>query len=250
MVGGAVGLRSDQPPYALEFGDGTSVRCKTMVIASGVSYRKPQMERRAAFEGAGVYYAATTVEAEMCRGAKVVIVGGGNSAGQAAVFLSQTARQVRIFVRSKNLSSSMSRYLIRRIDEIDSIEVTFETEIEAMLGTGRLEAVRCRLHGAGKIAEYQVQHVFLMTGGVPNTAWLSRSIALDERRFIKTGPALSAEDLGRCGWSLPRSPYLLETSLPGVFAAGDVRGGNVKRVAAAVGEGSSAISYVLQHLQD
>jgi thioredoxin reductase (NADPH) len=248
--GGAVRLGCDQSPYGIEFGSGASIRCRTMVIASGVSYRKPQIEQRATFEGAGVYYAATTVEAEMSRGADVIIVGGGNSAGQAAVFLSQTARHIRIFVRSKNLSSSMSRYLIRRIDEIASIEVHFETEIEAMLGAERLEAVRCRLHTSGELAEFDVQHVFLMTGGVPNTAWLSESVALDERRFIKTGAALSAEELGVCGWSLSRSPYFLETSLPGVFAAGDVRGGNVKRVAAAVGEGSSAISYVLQYLQE
>lgn len=250
MLGGAVGLRCDQPPYGLEFGDGTCIRSRTMVIASGVSYRKPEIAQRAAFEGDGVYYAATTVEAEMCRGADVIIVGGGNSAGQAAVFLSRTAHRVRVFVRSRSLSSSMSRYLIRRIDEIVNIEVHFETEIEAMLGDDRLEAVRCRLHASGELAEFDVQHVFLMTGGVPNTAWLAECVALDQRSFIKTGAALTPEDLGVHRWSLPRSPHLLETSLPGVFAAGDVRGGNVKRVAAAVGEGSSAISYVLQYLQE
>jgi thioredoxin reductase (NADPH) len=250
MMGGAVGLHHDRPPYGLEFGDGSAIRCRSMVIASGVSYRKPEIAQRAAFEGAGVYYAATLVEAEMTRGTDVIIVGGGNSAGQAAVFLSQTVRQVRILVRSNSLSSTMSRYLTRRIEEIANIDVSFEMEIEAMVGEERLESVRCRLHASGEVAEFAVQHVFLMTGGVPNTAWLNETVALDERRFIKTGPALSAEDLEECGWALPRSPYLLETSLPGIFAAGDVRGGNVKRVAAAVGEGSSAISYVLQYLQE
>jgi thioredoxin reductase (NADPH) len=250
MMGGAVGLQHDRPPYGLAFGDGTSIRCRAMVIASGVSYRKPDIAQRTVFEGAGVYYAATMVEAEMTRGADVIIVGGGNSAGQAAVFLSQTARRVRVLVRSKTLSSSMSRYLSRRIEEVANIDVLFETRIEALLGDDRLTAVRCRSQASDQVAEFDVQHVFLMTGGVPNTGWLNETLALDERRFIKTGPALSADDLSGCGWALPRSPFLLETSLPGVFAAGDVRGGNVKRVAAAVGEGSSAISYVLQHLQE
>jgi thioredoxin reductase (NADPH) len=165
------------------------------------------------------------------------------------VFLSKAARRVQILVRSQNLSATMSQYLMQRIADIDTIEVRFATEIEELIGDGALEAIRCRDHASGELVEFAVRHVFLMTGGAPNTAWLNGCVATDDRGFIKTGLDLAPEDLAESNWPLRRAPYFLETSLPGVFAAGDARGGNVKRVAAAVGEGSSAISYVIQSMR-
>jgi thioredoxin reductase (NADPH) len=249
MMGSAVKLHCDRRPYGLELQNGACIRSKAVVVASGVSYRKPPIAQLPSFEGVGVYYAATVVEAELCSGADVVIVGGGNSAGQAAVFLSNAARRVQILVRSQNLSATMSQYLMQRIAGIDTIEVRFATEIEELLGDGALEAIRCRDHTSGELLEFAVRHVFLMTGGAPNTAWLNGCVATDDRGFIKTGLDLAPEDLAESNWPLQRAPYFLETSLPGVFAAGDARGGNVKRVAAAVGEGSSAISYVIESMQ-
>jgi thioredoxin reductase (NADPH) len=250
MIGSAVKLHGDHRPYGVELQSGACIWSKAIVLASGVSYRKLPIAQLRSFEGVGVYYAATTVEAELSSGADVVIVGGGNSAGQAAVFLSQAARRVHILVRSKSLSDTMSQNLVQRIADIATIEVHFAMEIEQMLGDGKLEAISCRNHASGEVIELAVRHLFLMTGGVPNTAWLGGRVATDSRDFIKTGVDLAPDDLVENGWPLQRAPFFLETSLPGVFAAGDARGGNVKRVAAAVGEGSSAISYVMQSMHE
>jgi thioredoxin reductase (NADPH) len=196
------------------------------------------------FQGAGVYYGATPMEAQLCVGEEVVVVGGGNSAGQAAVFLAQTVRRVYLLVRGTALADSMSRYLIRRIETNPSIVLRTETEVVALDGAGHLEQVRWRDQRAGSEETHDIRHVFLMTGAVPNTGWVERCVVLDDKGFIKTGPDLSPADLLAAGWPLTRPPYLLETSRPGVFAVGDVRGGNVKRVASAVGEGSIAIAFV------
>ena len=174
---------------------------------------------------------------------EVIVVGGGNSAGQAAVFLSQTGRRVHVLVRSNSLSGSMSRYLLRRIEEASTIQVRPRTEIVALEGNGRLEHVTWR-DGAGVVSRHDIRHVFLMTGAEANTGWLSSRVTLDEKNFIKTGADLTQKDLAAAQWPLERPPYLLESSLPGVFAVGDVRCGNIKRVASAVGEGSIAISFV------
>jgi thioredoxin reductase (NADPH) len=246
----ANGLGCDRRPYALKFDDGEKVPARTVVIATGAQYRKLSLENLSRFEGAGVYYGATHLESQLCGGDDVVIVGGGNSAGQAAVFLSQTARHVYVLVRANGLAESMSRYLVRRIEETPNIELRINTEVTALTGNDQLEAVEWRSNKTGKVEQHQIGALFSMTGAVPNSAWLEGCVACDAAGFIKTGTALSKEDLERAKWPLARPPYLLETSLPGVFAVGDVRGGNVKRVASAVGEGSIAVSFVHQVLAE
>ena len=223
---------------------------RAVVIATGAEYRRPDLENLSQFEGSGVYYGATFVEAQLCAGDEVVVLGGGNSAGQAAVYLAQTTKRVHILVRSNGLADSMSRYLIRRIEENPVIVLHTPTEIAGLEGESQLERVRWRNNLTGSIDTHQIKHVFVMTGAVPNSGWLDRCIALDATGFIKTGPDLSAEDLAAAKWPLTRHPHLLETSLPGVFAVGDVRGGNIKRVASAVGEGSIAVSFVHRVLHE
>ena len=226
------------------------VSARTVIIATGAAYRTPALENLSRFEGAGVYYGATFMEAQLCRNEEVVVVGGGNSAGQAAVFLAQTAKRVHMLVRAGGLAESMSRYLIRRIEQNPAIVLRTNSEISALDGNDHLERVRWREAETGIIETHDIRHVFVMTGAVPSTQWLSGCVALDAKGFIKTGLDLSPEDLARAQWPLIRAPHLLETSLPGVFAVGDVRGGNIKRVASAVGEGSIAISFVHQALSE
>jgi thioredoxin reductase (NADPH) len=179
----------------------------------------------------------------------VVVVGGGNSAGQAAVFLAQTAKKVHMLIRGKGLSDTMSRYLIRRIEENPAIELRVCTEVTALEGEEHLERVEWRTAGKPSQAQ-EIRHVFVMTGAAPATRWLDGCLTLDAQGFIKTGTDLSHEELVVAQWPLARPPYLLETSRPGVFAVGDVRAGNVKRVASAVGEGSIAVSFVHRVLQE
>jgi thioredoxin reductase (NADPH) len=182
--------------------------------------------------------------------AEVAVVGGGNSAGQAAVFLAGVARHVHVLVRSAGLVDTMSRYLIRRVEENPCITLRPFTEIDALEGNGQLERVRWRCSRTGVTETRDLHHVFLMTGAVPNTGWLDGCVLLDEKGFVRTGPDLHAEDLAGAGWPLTRHPLLLETSRPGVFAVGDVRSGNVKRVASAVGEGSVCIQLVHRALHE
>ena len=247
---GAKRLACDRTPYAIEMDGDLRVPARTVIIASGATYRTPSFENLSQFEGAGVYYGATFMEAQLCRGEEVVVVGGGNSAGQAAVFLAQTAKLVHILVRSSGLAETMSRYLIRRIEQNPAIVLRTNTEITTLEGTNHLERVNWRERDTGKIEAHEIRHVFVMTGAVPSTQWLIGCVALDDKGFIKTGPDLSQDDLAAAHWPLARRPHLLETSLPGVFAVGDVRGGNIKRVASAVGEGSIAISFVHQVLSE
>jgi thioredoxin reductase (NADPH) len=197
-----------------------------------------------------VYYGATFVEAQLCSGEDVIVVGGGNSAGQAAVFLAQTARHVHMLVRSDGLTESMSRYLIRRIQDNPAVAVHTRTEIVALDGSDRLERVSWQDNSSGSVETRDIKHVFVMTGAIANTGWLQGCVAVDAKGFIKTGPELSPDDLTAARWPLARPPHLLETSLPGVFAVGDVRSGNVKRVASAVGEGSVAIAFVHRTLAE
>jgi thioredoxin reductase (NADPH) len=221
-----------------------------VIIATGAEYRRLALENLSEFEGAGIYYGATFVEAQLCGGDDVIVVGGGNSAGQAAVFLSQTAKKVYMVVRASGLSDTMSRYLVRRIEENPAIELHTRTEITGLEGNGQLERVRWHDRQADRAETREVKHVFVMTGASPNTSWLDGCVAIDANGFIKTGPDLTPDDLTAAKWPLTRPPHLLETSLPGVFAVGDVRGGNVKRVASAVGEGSIAVSFVHRVLQE
>jgi len=246
----AKGLACDRRPYALKFADGEKVPARTVVIATGAQYRRLSLENLPRFEGAGVYYVATHLESQLCAGEDVVVVGGGNSAGQAAAFLAQAARRVYVLVRSDGLAESMSRYLIRRIEESPNIELRTNTEVIGLNGSDRLEAMEWRNNNTGKVEKHKISALFSMTGAVPNSAWLEGCVTSDAAGFIKTGSDLSKEDLELAKWPLARPPYLLETSLPGVFAVGDVRAGNVKRVASAVGEGSIAVSFVHQVLAE
>jgi thioredoxin reductase (NADPH) len=239
----AVRLACERKPYAIEMNDGQRIPARTVIIASGAQYRKLPIKNLSQFEGAGVYYGATRLEAQLCSDEEVVVVGGGNSAGQAAVFLAQTAQKVHMLVRSEGLAGSMSRYLIRRIEESPKIELYPHTEIIALGGNNHLERVEWRNSETGEVESCKIGHVFSMTGAVPNSSWLRGCVVLDEQGFIKTGHDLAPEDLAGIVWP-KRPPFLLETSLPGVFAVGDVRSGNIKRVASAVGEGSIVVSFV------
>jgi thioredoxin reductase (NADPH) len=251
IIAKAARLICDRKPYVVELENGAQIFARTVVIATGAQYRKLPLENLSQFEGAGIYYSATFVETQLSGGEEVVVVGGGNSAGQAAVFLAQTTKRVHLLVRSPSLATSMSRYLIRRIEENPTIIFRPQTEIVAVEG-GRdhLESIYWRNNQTGQTQKHEIRHLFVMMGANPNTRWLNDCVPLDEKGFIKTGLDLSPEDLSTAGWPLPRQPYLLETSLPGVFAVGDVRCGNIKRVASAVGEGSIAISFVHKLLQE
>jgi thioredoxin reductase (NADPH) len=234
----AAALKCVRPPYALQLDDGGTFQSRSLIVATGVEYRRLDLPNLRQFEGAGVYYGATQVEAQVCADQEVAIVGGGNSAGQAAIFLSTVAKHVYLLVRGPGLSETMSRYLVARIEACPQITLKTFTEIEALEGNGHLERTHWRNTKTGERHTCNSQHLFLMTGAAPNTAWLDGCVSLDSKQFIKTGAELGAD------WRLTRPPYLLETSLPGVFAVGDVRAGSMKRVAAAVGEGSMAVQFV------
>jgi thioredoxin reductase (NADPH) len=246
----AVRLQCERTPYAVEFDDGSRVSARTIIIASGAHYRRLEIEDLSRFENAGVYYAATFMEAQVCRGEEVIVVGGGNSAGQAAVFLAQSVKRVHLLVRSGGLADTMSRYLMRRIEGSPDIELHTFTEVVGLEGNQHVERVQLRNNKTGAVETRHIRHVFTMLGATPSTAWLENCVALDSRGFIKTGTELSAHDLETSKWALTRPPHLFETSLPGIFAVGDVRSGNVKRAAAAVGEGSIVVSFVHQVLAE
>jgi len=250
LVAKASQLVCDGRPYVIELENGARISTRTVMIATGVQYRKLPLENLSRFEGAGVYYGATFVEAQLCGGEEVVVVGGGNSAGQAAVFLAQNAKHVHMLVRSSGLTASMSRYLIRRIENTPTIILRPRTEIVTLEGGAHLESVHWRNNQSGETEKHEISHVFIMTGAEPNTHWLNGCIILDDKGFIKTGSDLLSDNFSASAWPLMRQPYLLETSLPGVFAVGDVRSGSVKRVASAVGEGSIAISFIHKVLQE
>jgi thioredoxin reductase (NADPH) len=239
----AVSLECERPLLRIDVGGGAKVQARAVIIATGVEYRRPDLPNLARFEGVGIYYAATQVEANSCRGEDVIVVGGGNSAGQAAVFLSGKGRQVLMLVRGPGLAESMSRYLIRRIEETPDIVLRTRCEIAALEGEGHLERVTWG-QASGERTTASIRHVFLMTGANPNTAWLRNCVVKDEKGFVKTGPDLLPADLGAAAWPLARPPLLFETSVPRVFAVGDVRANSLKRVAAAVGEGSVCVQLV------
>ncbi len=250
LIARATRIVCDHSPYIVEAENGARIPARTILIATGAQYRKLPLKNLSQFEGAGVYYGATFVERQLCSGEEVIVIGGGNSAGQAAVFLAQTTTRVYVLVRSAGLATSMSRYLIRRIEESPNVIVKPHTEIIALEGNLSLDSVRWRNSQTGQIEKHRIKRIFVMTGADPNTSWLNGCLVLDAKGFIKTGSDLSPENLSATGWSLKRQPYLLETSLPGVFAAGDVRGGSIKRVASAVGEGSTVISFVHKIIQE
>ena len=243
-------LVCDHRPYKVVVEKGPPVSTRTIVIATGAEYRKPQWKNLSRFEGAGIYYSATYMEAQLCSGEEVIVIGGGNAAGQAAILLAQSTKRVHMLVRSNGLEDNMSRYLIRRIEDTPVIVVHPHTEIAKLEGGDHLESVRWQNNQTEQYEEHKIRHIFLMTGAAPNTRWLDGCVVLDDKGFIKTGTDLSADNLSTVRWPLARPPYLLETSLPGVFAVGDVRSGSIKRVASAVGEGSIAISFIHKVLQE
>jgi thioredoxin reductase (NADPH) len=238
----AQSLQCVRLPYAVQLDDGGAVQARSIIVASGAQYRRLNLPNLSQFEGLGVYYGATQVESQLCKDQEVVVVGGGNSAGQAALYLSGFATRVHLSVRGAGLESTMSRYLIARIEASPNITLKAWTEVGALEGNGHLERVHCRNTKTGATEIHEVRNLFLMTGAVPNTAWLDGCLALDAKQFIRTGVDLGSE------WPLRRAPFLLETSRPGIFAVGDVRAGSVKRVASAVGEGSMAVQFVHQIL--
>jgi len=241
------GLHCGNPFHELELDSGERVRSRTVVIASGARYRKPTLERLGAFEGAGIYYGATYLESRLCHGQEVVIVGGGNSAGQAAVFLSEAAEKVYVLVRSEGLAASMSQYLIRRIETTKNIELLTFTEIVELRGTTQLDGVRWRHGKTMQETSRPVRHVFIFIGAAPNSDFIAGSIATDENGFICTGSEVTRPEAEQ-PWLLSRPPFPLETSCPGIFAVGDVRATSTKRVASAVGEGSTVVQFVHQAL--
>jgi thioredoxin reductase (NADPH) len=246
----AARLRCTRRPFAIAVDAGSESESRAIIIATGAQYRKLSIQDPSKFDGIGVYYSATPMEAALCKGEEIIVVGGGNSAGQAAVFLAQTAKRVHMYVRSEGLAETMSRYLIRRIEEHERIDLRVRTEIEALSGSDHLEHVTFRDRSKSDAETCPIRHVFVMAGAVPNSHWLDGCLALDDKGFIKTGPDLTRGELEAARWPLERPPYLLETSRPGVFAVGDVRSGNLKRVASAVGEGAMAVAFVHRVLSE
>ena len=247
----AVRLNCDRRPYRVALDDGNTLSARAIVIATGAQYKKPNLANLKKFEGQGIYYGATYIESQLCGHDDVIVVGGGNSAGQAAVFLSQTARRVYMLVRSGGLAETMSRYLIQRITENPAIELHFNTEIVGLEGGTQLERVSWIDKTTGMTSVHDIRHVFIMAGASPRTEWLRGCVAMDKNGFIITGRDLetSGSSNGQT-WPLTRGPLMLETSLPAVFAVGDVRSGNVKRVASAVGEGAISVNLVHRALAE
>lgn len=253
----AVDLARDGDSYCLSLKDGRRLKARAVVIATGAQYSRLPIENLERFEGRGIYYGATPMEAQLCGGQDVCIVGAGNSAGQGAVFLSQAARNVHVLFRRPNIRDTMSEYLVRRLEETPNIHLHAETEIETLHGTGSEDQLNDRLtrlsfrHRTTKdISEHDIGFVFLFIGAQPFTDWLPQHMSCDEKGFVKTGPDLSNLDLVRAGWTLDRMPTRYETSWPRVYAVGDVRIGSVKRVASGVGEGSVVVSDIHKALAE
>jgi thioredoxin reductase (NADPH) len=246
----ATRLVCDRKPYAVEIDDGQRISARAVIIAAGAQYRKPELPRLSEFEGAGIYYGATFMEAQLCKDEEIAVIGGGNSAGQAAVFLAGGAKHVHMFVRAKGLAQSMSRYLVRRIEANPKITLRTETDLIELEGGRHLEEIAWQHAPSGEVERRAIRHVFVMTGAEPSTNWLLGCLACDEKGFIKTGADLTRDDLDAADWPLTRAPHTLETSLPGVFAVGDVRSGSMKRVASAVGEGAAAVALVHRAIRE
>ena len=243
-------LDCDRRPYAVHLNLGTTVRARTIIIATGAEYRQLALANASRFLGAGLYYAATATEVRRCEMKAVIVVGGGNSAGQAAIFLAGKCRHVHLLVRANGLADTMSHYLIRRIAETPNITLHVNTEIASLEGDEQLERVIWKTGPQNVLESHAIGHVFLMTGAVPSTDWLKECIALNDKGFVRTGSDLIAAEFRHSNGYATRLPQSFETNWPGIFAVGDVRCGSVKRVAAAVGEGSACVQQVHQALRD
>jgi thioredoxin reductase (NADPH) len=246
-----VHINCDQRPYQLLLEDGSVLQARSIIIASGAQYNRPNIANLKQFEGNGIYYAATFMESQLCGGDDVIVIGGGNSAGQAAVFLAETAHRVYMLVRGKTLAETMSRYLSQRIAQHPKIELHLESELQSLEGDSHLERVTWLDRSSWEQETREIRHVFVMAGASPHSDWLRGCVALDQQGFVLTGrdldPVLADAPVK---WPLERPPQMLETSLPAVFAVGDIRSGNVKRVASAVGEGAISIHLVHRALAE
>jgi len=246
-----VKLDCDRRPYQLMLENGKVLQARSIIIAAGAQYNTPNVANLKQFEGNGIYYAATFMESQLCGGDDVIVIGGGNSAGQAAVFMAETAHKVYMLVRGKSLSDTMSRYLTQRITTHPVIELHLEAELQSLEGDSHLERVTWLDRLSGQSSTREIRHVFVMAGASPRSDWLRGCVAMDQQGFILTGRDLDPvlESAPR-KWPLGRPPEMLETSLPAVYAVGDIRSGNVKRVASAVGEGSISIHLVHRALAE
>jgi thioredoxin reductase (NADPH) len=243
------GLEVNGAARTLRFADGSAVSAQAVILATGVSYRQLDVPGTAELTGRGVYYGSALTEAAACQGQDVYIVGGANSAGQAAMFLAQTARRVTLLVRAPQLAASMSYYLLQRVQEAPSITVRTDTVVEAAHGKEHLEGLTLRDRATGRSETVDAQWMYVFIGAAPLTDWLEGTVLRDSHGFVLTGPDLSADGGPPAGWVLDRPPYHLETSVPGVFAAGDVRAESAKRVASAVGEGAMAVMLAHRYLE-
>ncbi|MBC8077575.1 MAG: FAD-dependent oxidoreductase, partial [Chloroflexales bacterium] len=241
-------VRLNGPYRVLTLGDGSEISCHALLISTGVSYRKLDAPGIAGLTGAGVYYGAAMTEAISCRDETVCIVGGANSAGQAAIYFSQYARKVLVLVRGDSLAKGMSQYLVERIEQAPNIEVRICTSVAEVRGTASLETVVVTDANTGAIDEIAASALFIFIGAQPRTDWLDGVVERDKGGFILSGPDVMRDGKRPKGWQAQRDPFLLETSVPGIFVAGDVRAGSVKRVASGVGEGSIAIQFVHRYL--
>ena len=245
LASSVVGLSPGPDSHVLHFDDGGQVTAKSVIIATGARYNRLPLERLSLFEGVGVYYAATQMEAQACAGGPVVIVGGGNSAGQAALFLSEHSAEVCIVIRGDSIRLSMSRYLIDQIEDNPQIRVIPNTDVVGLVGKKRLEGVELRDKAAGTVSTLSIAGLFIFIGATPSTRWIDKQLAEDEHGFLLTGPDVPVSSLD----GSDHVPLLLETSRPGIFCVGDVRSRSVKRVAAAIGEGAMAVRLVFERLQ-
>lgn len=247
----AVGLKRQDGRYRIELLEGGQVVARSVIAATGARYRRLDVPRLGRFEGVSIHYAATEAEAQRCEGEEVAVVGGGNSAGQAALFLAGRTPRVHVLIRGDDLDKTMSRYLAERVMEGENVELLANTEVRELMGEDRLEGIVVENNCSGVRRTLEARALFVFIGAQANTGWLEGAVELDERGFILTGRELDRSALEGHLWQrLSREPYLLETSLPGVFAVGDVRSGSIKRVASAVGEGSMAVRFTHQYLAD
>jgi len=244
----AVGLRVDGPYRLVKLADGSEISCHTLLIATGVQWRNLDVPGVGRLQGAGVYYGAGPAEAISCKDEDVYIIGGANSAGQAAMNFSKYARSVVMLVRANSLAASMSQYLIDQIKQTPNIQVQFKSRVEEVHGESRLEAISIHCGDSGQVDRVPAVALFIFIGAMPRTDWLAGVVERDDRGFVLTGSELLREGRRPKNWSLDRDPGLLETNVPGVFAVGDVRHGSVKRVASGVGEGSIAVQFIHQYL--
>jgi thioredoxin reductase (NADPH) len=244
------GVRAEDPYRIVTLADGTEISCYALIVTTGVSYRKLDVPGADTLTGRGVYYGAAQTEAFSCRDEDVYIVGGANSAGQAAMFFSGQARKVSLLCRSGDVRKSMSEYLVKQIEDRENIEVLVHSSVSAVEGDGHLERMSIANSETGAVETVPANSLFIFIGAAPKTGWLDGLVARDERGFILSGPDLMRDGKRPKGWRPDRDPFLLETSVPGVFVAGDVRHGSIKRCASAVGEGSIAVQFVHQYLRD